>query len=148
MSDIESAIDQDEKTKLNLLNWLFLFVASYFFLYCNGGQFLTAGLFEWIYTIAVPPFASLFGVDKLTRIQNTGSGDTPFHFYQVFLMLSVAFVGSFLLLLLMRKKKHIQFLEKVVYMLVRYFLLYQMIIYGLGKVFYLQFMYPSEMILE
>ncbi|MFT6336891.1 MAG: hypothetical protein ACJATI_003652 [Halioglobus sp.] len=84
-------------------------------MYCNVGHFLIAGLIERIYTIAVPPFASLVGIDKLTRIQYTGSGDTPFHFYQVFLMFSLAFVGNFLLLILMRNKKHVLSLEKVTY---------------------------------
>ena len=148
MPDAESVIIHHERTKLNLLNWLFLFVTSYFFLYCNAGQFLTARLFEWIYTLAVPPFAGLFGVDDLTRIQYTGSGDTPFNYYQVFLMICFAFVASFFLLFLMRKKKSIQLFEKIVFMLVRYFLIYQMIIYGLSKVFYLQFMYPNDMLLE
>ena len=148
MPDKESVVIQHERTKLNLLNWLFLFVSSYFFLYCNVGQFLTAGLFEWIYTLAVPPFASLFGVDNLTRIQYTGSGDTPFHYYQVFLMICVAFVASFLLLFLMRKKSSVQLFEKIVFMLVRYYLIYQMIIYGLSKVFYLQFIYPNDIALE
>ncbi|MFT4532886.1 MAG: hypothetical protein ACJA1A_002330 [Saprospiraceae bacterium] len=148
MPDEESVIIQDERTKLTLLNWLFLFVASYFLLYCNVGQFLTAGLFEWIYTLIVPPFASLFGVDNLTRIQYTGSGDTPFHYYQVFLMICVVFVASFFMLFLMRKKRSVQLFEKIVFMLVRYYLIYQMIIYGLSKVFYLQFMYPNDILLE
>jgi hypothetical protein len=148
MSVTESVKEQHEKTKLNFLNWLFLFVASYFLLYCNVGQFLTAGLFEWIYTIIVPPFASLFGVEDLERIGFTGSGDTPFNFYQVFLMITIAFVASFFMFFLLRKQKSVQTFEKIVFMLVRYYLIYQMIIYGLAKVFYLQFMYPSDIALE
>ncbi len=52
------------------------------------------------------------------------------------------------MLFLLRKKKSVQTFEKTVFMLVRYYLIYQMIIYGLGKVFYLQFMYPNDIALE
>lgn len=137
-----------EKTKLNFTNWLFIFVSSYFLLYCNADQFLTSFLFEWIYTIVVPPFANLFGVDDAVRIERTGSGDTPFHYYKNLFKLFVAFAGSFLILFIVRKPNYIKIFKKTAYMFARYYLLYMMLIYGLAKVFYLQFPYPNESILE
>ncbi len=137
-----------ELREISITNWLFFFVLSYFFLYCNVGQFLTSFLFEWIYTILVPPFASLLGEENLTRVTRTGSGDTPFNYYQVFFMMFVAFVASFPLLFLMRKDKTAQTFLKIVYMLVRYYIIYQMIIYGLSKIFYLQFQSPKDYRLE
>jgi len=149
MEHQEIADNNFSKVKeISFSNLLLFFVLSYFFLYCNSGQFLTSFLFEWIYTIVVPPFASLFGEAHLTRVNYTGSGDTPFNYYQVFFMLFVAFVASFFLLFFMRKEKTVKTFLKVVFMLVRYYLIYLMIIYGLSKVFYLQFQYPNDYLLE
>ena len=130
--------------KINVSTWVLLFALCYFFLYCNSGMFLTAFLIDWMYDFLVPPFASMFGVDSLQRVEKTGSGDTQFHYYQVFFMLFASFVGSIILLFTIRKEKTITKFEKTVYMLVRYFVLYMMLIYGLSKVFYLQFQFPPE----
>jgi len=120
MEHQEIADNNFSKVKeISFSNLLLFFVLSYFFLYCNSGQFLTSFLFEWIYTIVVPPFASLFGEAHLTRVNYTGSGDTPFNYYQVFFMLFVAFVASFFLLFFMRKEKTVKTFLKVVFMLVR-----------------------------
>lgn len=134
--------------KINVSTWFLLFVLSYFLLYCNSGMFLTAFLTDWIYSFFVPPFASLLGVDYVQEVEMTGSGDTQFNYFQVFFMLFSSFVGSFILLFTVRKKRTIIIFEKTVYMLVRYFVIYMMFIYGLSKVFYLQFQFSPDYAME
>ncbi len=148
MTPITPNIIDSEQRQLNVSTWFLLFVLSYFFLYSNSGMFLTAFLTNWIYSIVVPSFAGLFGVTGVEKIEMTGSGDTPFDFHQVFFMLFTAFIASIVLLFLVKKKCTVDFFMKTVYMLVRYFVIYMMIIYGLSKVFYLQFQFPADYAME
>lgn len=92
----------------------------------------------------IPWFAStFFGYTKEIVIAASGSGDTTYYYLLWFFTLVLALTGAILWTLLDRKRKSHNELYHWLRVMVRYYLFYTMIIYGLYKVIKLQFPFPS-----
>ena len=69
----------------------------------------------------------------------TGSGDTTWHFVQLLVIAIVAGIGTLLWSILDRKRLHYRRLGGALVVLLRYYLAYFMLMYGISKVFKAQF---------
>jgi len=131
-----------------LLRFSFFFIGTYCVLYCLSGQFITALMMSPIWDLIVPKFATLFGEENLTRTLQTGSGDLLFNYYKVAFFVFLAFVSAIGLTVGIKKENTFNSIKIGAFMLVKYFVIYQMLMYGMAKVFYMQFQYPSTGRLE
>lgn len=121
----------------------FLFLSYYIVLYAFSTQFITSAVFVPIWKKVVPWFASLVGHPETITIFPAGSGDTTYNYYEVlwFAVLAIL-LAIFTVFLDSRRSNYVQAL-KWVSLLLRYYLAAQMISYGLAKLYYMQFSYPS-----
>jgi len=127
---------------------LFFTMATYFIFYCNSYQFPTAFAFGWLWDILVPLFAKFLGNGNVIQTTSTGSGDTLFNYYQLGLFLFLSLIIGSILAVKIKKPKTYNLFIKWFFMLVRYYVICQMLIYGFSKILYLQFQYPSDLALE
>lgn len=123
---------------------LFLFIGIYLSLYCLGGQFVTAIIFEPLWSMMTKVLGPLLGApERLISIQS-GSGDGTFEYYKVFSLMILTALISTTSFVTIRSDKTYEFLLGIIYTLIRYFLAYQLIIYGIAKIGYMQFGYPDD----
>ncbi len=83
----------------------------------------------------------------ITIFQN-GSGDTTFNYVQVLIFFVLSIVISLSWTLFDYKRINYKKLSGWLKILIRYYLAYHMLSYGLVKVFYLQFPFPSAFTLS
>jgi len=124
----------------NLQKIIFRFGGVYIFIYAISNQFLPAYVVDKLWQKVVPWFAStLLNPPKNITIFTNGSGDTTYNYVSILVYLIVALIATIIWTILDRKSKHHNDLLQWMIVLIRYYLIYQMIIYGLAKIFYLQF---------
>jgi len=126
----------------------FLFLLFYIFLYINSSQFLLTFLVEPIWQKVIPWFANLVGLEKPITVFTNGSGDTTYNYYQLYFFAVVSVILAIIVGLIDSKRKNYQTLFNWLTLLIRYFLAAQMINYGLAKLYYMQFSFPSPMRLD
>ena len=126
---------------LKKIGLLILFI--YFFLYTNASQFILSDLIEPLWQKIVPWFAELVGHTTPITIFANGSGDTTYNYYQVLFFGVVAIILGIVISLLDHKRNNYSKLLSWLTVLLRYYLAAQMISYGLAKLYYMQFSYPS-----
>ena len=119
------------------------FFTMYFILYCLSSQFITSGLLAYLWEPIVLWLGE--GVLELPEIYRgpSGSGDGVFAYVQLLLFFLLSLLGTLAWSWFDRERippgKILEWLE----VLVRYYLALQMLIYGLAKVYYIQFQEPS-----
>lgn len=121
----------------------FLFLFAYLVLYTNSNQFIFSFLIEPIWVKVVPWLADLMGYDSILRTAPNGSGDTTYDFFRMLLFAVLAGIVALGLVIADRKRNNYLTLLAWLVVLIRYYLAYQMIFYGILKLFYLQFSFPS-----
>lgn len=126
----------------------FLFLLFYFFLYINSSQFLLTFLIEPIWQKVIPWFANLVGYERPISVFTNGSGDTTYNYYQIYFFAVVSGILAVVVGLIDSKRKNYQTLFNWLTLLIRYYLAAQMISYGLAKLYYMQFSFPSAMRLD
>jgi uncharacterized membrane protein YphA (DoxX/SURF4 family) len=94
----------------------------------------------------IPWFArTFFGYHKEIIIAPSGSGDTTYYYLLWFFNIVLTVIGTLIWAFFDRKRKNYNTLYYWISVIVRYYLFYTMIIYGLYKVIKLQFPFPSLM---
>ena len=126
---------------LKKIGFLFLFV--YFFLYANTQQFLLSEFIFPLWKKIVPWFAKIVGHETPITIFPAGSGDTTYNYFEVLFFAVLSVLIALLIGIIDYKRVHYKTLLKWLTLLLRYYLAAQMINYGLVKLFYLQFSFPS-----
>lgn len=121
----------------------FLFLAFYLFIYINSSQFFLTSFIEPLWQKFIPWFAKALGrPDEITVFTN-GSGDTSYNYYQILAIAILALFLALIVSLIDLRRNNYRTLLGWITVLVRYYLAYQMINYGLSKLFYLQFGFPT-----
>jgi len=126
-----------------VLKFTFLFLSAYIFLYANSIQFITSFILDPIWKKIVPLFAKLTGASKEVKYALSGSGDTTFDYYLILLFAVLAILFAIIVFIANRKRTNYNSALKWVMVFIRYYLFSQMLMYGLAKLFYLQFQPPS-----
>lgn len=120
----------------------FRFFTAYTVLFCLSNQFVTTFLVDPIWQKIVPWFGKqLLGIDINTF--TNGSGDTTYNYASVAAYLSLSLLTTVIWSAVDWRRPHYQQVFQWLLVLIRYYIIYQMVIYGLAKVFYLQFRPPS-----
>ena len=126
----------------------FRFFFIYTSIYILSNQFITSYPIELIWQKIVPWFASV-----ILRLENpistfgNGSGDTTYNYVSLVVYALVALLGTLIWSIIDHKRLNYSELYKLFLVLLRYYLAYQMALYGLAKVFYLQFVPPNHAML-
>ena len=134
-----------------LAKLLFRFWVLYFTIYIffnpNNELPLINTLYEWLNNLLhkfIPWFATtVFGYKNEITVFTNGSGDTTYDYMLWFFGIALTTIGTIIWTLLDRKKTNYNTLYYWIRVLVRYYLFYTMISYGLFKVIKLQFPFPS-----
>ena len=124
--------------------FFFLFFLSYCSLFVNSKQFFFTNLLDPIWQKVIPWFAKFLGHSTSIFYVFNGSGDTTFHYYQIFFFAIFSIFFSIIITVFDRKRNNYNTLLSWLIILLRYYLFVQMMTYGLSKLFYLQFSFPSE----
>ena len=131
-----------------LLKMIFLFLFSYFVLYTNSCQFILSSVIEPIWKFVTPKFAGVLGHMETLSMNPSGSGDTTYDYYKILLFGVLAFVAMIMVSAFDFRRSQYATLLRWLVVLVRYYLAMQMISYGLAKLFYMQFSFPTAMRLD
>jgi len=127
--------------------FFFLYFATYIFFTPNNDLSLINTLYEGPNNLLhrfIPWFAQHFvGYRKPITIFTNGSGDTTYDYMLWFFGITLTLIGTIIWTLLDRKRKDYKALYYWIRVLVRYYLFYTMMDYGLSKVIKVQFHYPS-----
>lgn len=128
---------------------LFRFFAVYLLLYILSNQFILTFLIDPLWEIIVPWFGNyILGIDYNITNLHGGSGDKTYDYVLLLLIVIITVISaSFWSLLDKSRLSYQKFLDWLV-VLIRYYLIFQMLLYGMGKVFYLQMGPPSPERLE
>lgn len=137
-----------DKVTTHISNFITLFLFIYFALYTSSCQFFLKLLFEPFWQIVTPKFAKFVGHKTPITVYPNGSGDTTYNYYKVLLILISAFVLAILIRSFFKKYISAGKLESCLIIILRYYIAFQMINYGLYKIFCLQFSFPSAAKLE
>jgi len=121
----------------------FRFLSLYLFLFIMSNQFILSGLFNLLWQEVVPWFGeTILGLPEID-MKPTGSGDKMYNWVSILVYAIIALIGTIIWSLLDKKRPHYQVLLNWLLVLVRYYLVWQMCLYGLAKLFYMQFQPPS-----
>jgi uncharacterized membrane protein len=130
-----------------IFRFCFTYFAVYIFLNPNNEIPIINAFYEAFNNVLhqfIPWFAkTFFGYKQPITAFTNGSGDTTYDYLTWFFILVVTVVGTIIWTLLDRKRNHYQTLYYWITVLVRYYLFYTMISYGLYKVIKLQFPFPT-----
>lgn len=123
------------------------FFYSYVVLYCLSNQFVTSSILGKVWTAIVPPFANFaLGIDDSVAPANFGSGDGIFSVVSLLVYAIVALgLASLWTFFSSRNNDLDRKLQTAIWILVRYYIIWQMLLYGFAKVMYMQFQPPSNM---
>ena len=122
---------------------LFRFVACYFFLFCMSNQFVLTSLFDPIWREIVPWFAKhVLQLENEITVFTNGSGDTTYNYVSLLVYIIISLIATLTWTLLDRNRENYNKLLQWFLILVRYYVIYQMMMYGLAKLLYLQFHPP------
>jgi len=119
----------------------FRFFSIYLFLFTMSNQFLPAFAFDPLWRKVVPWFAETFLALDIQTFTN-GSGDTTYNYLSLLVYFIIALIGSIIWSVLDWERANYQKLFQWFVMLIRYYVIFQMILYGMAKLFYMQFQPP------
>ncbi|HFA48265.1 MAG TPA: hypothetical protein ENJ95_04515 [Bacteroidetes bacterium] len=121
----------------------FRFFASYLFLFIMSTQFVLSSVFDALWQKVVPWFAEniLHLPEKITVFSN-GSGDTTYNYVSLLVYIAVSLLVAIVWSALDRKRGNYNKLLQWLVVLVRYYVVFQMLMYGFAKLFYMQFQPP------
>ena len=121
----------------------FRFFAVYIFLFTMSNQFVASGIFDKLWRIVVPWFAKhILQLEKDITIFTNGSGDTTYNFVSLLVFALIAAIVTVVWTAFNPEKPQESRLLDPLVVLVRYYVIFQMVTYGLAKLFYLQFQEP------
>ena len=121
----------------------FRFFAVYIFLFTMSNQFVASGIFDKLWRIVVPWFAkNILQLEKDITIFTNGSGDTTYNFVSLLVFALIAAIVTMIWTAINPQKPQDSKLLDPLVVLVRYYIIFQMVTYGLAKLFYLQFQEP------
>lgn len=127
---------------LKKIGLLFLFIYTFF--YINSYQFLFSEFLEpYVWQKIIPPFAELMGHETPITVFSNGSGDTTFNYYELLFFAMISAVLALFIAIIDRKRPNYSTLTNWLILMLRYYLAAQMISYGLAKLYYMQFGFPS-----
>jgi uncharacterized membrane protein YphA (DoxX/SURF4 family) len=125
----------------------FLYFAIYIFFTPNNELPLINSVYEWLNNLLhrfIPWFAKhFFGYKKEITVFTNGSGDTTYDYMLWFFGMVITLAGTVLWTLSDRKRKGYHTLYYWIRVLLRYYLFYTMISYGLFKIIKVQFPFPG-----
>lgn len=122
----------------------FRFLSTYLVLFIISNQFITSGFIDPLWRKVVPWFEDTFmNLPGTINIFTNGSGDTTYNWVSLLCYIVVALIVSIIWSVLDYKRENYDTWLKALVVLVRYYVFYQMLMYGLAKVFYSQFQFPS-----
>jgi uncharacterized membrane protein YphA (DoxX/SURF4 family) len=114
------------------------------FLYIFSNQFFLSSFIDLLWQKVIPWFADLIGhTPEITTFAN-GSGDTTYNYYQILFFAIVSLVLAIGIALIDRERKNYRTALSWLTILIRYYLAYQMIAYGMAKLFGMQFGSPTD----
>ena len=120
---------------------LFRFFSIYFFLFAMSNQFLVSFAFDAVWRKVVPWFSATF-LNKIITTFTNGSGDTLYNWTSLLVYIIVAIFGTVIWTAFDQKRRGYSQLFNWLVVIIRYYVLYQMLIYGFAKLFYMQFQPP------
>ncbi|MEL6254059.1 MAG: hypothetical protein AAFR87_18770 [Bacteroidota bacterium] len=121
----------------------FRFFAVYIFLFTMSNQFVASGILDKIWRIVVPWFAKhILQLEQEITVFTNGSGDTTFNFVSLLVFALIAAIVTVIWTAFNPQKPEDYKLLDPLVVLVRYYIIFQMVTYGLAKLFYLQFQEP------
>ena len=124
--------------------YTFRLLALYAFFYMMSNQFVLSFAFESMWQQIVPWFAEhLLGLPQKITVFTNGSGDTTYNYVSLLCYLIIAAIITIIWSIADRKRPNYNKLLHWFIVLVRYYIIFQMVTYGLAKLFYLQFQPPS-----
>lgn len=122
----------------------FRFFAVYIFLYTMSYQFLASGFVDKLWRIVVPWFAKhILKLENEITIFANGSGDTTYNYVCLLVFAIIAGIVTVIWTAINPQKPQDSKLLDPLLVLIRYYLIFQMVTYGLAKLFYLQFQEPG-----
>lgn len=118
----------------------FRFLFCYLLLFTFSNQFFPTFIFDPIWQKFVPWFAEhILGLPEKITIFTNGSGDTTYNYVSLLVYVALAAIATLIWSIFDRLRPNYNVLLKWFLVLIRYYLVYQMVIYGLAKLFYMQF---------
>ena len=130
----------------SLTKLIFRFGACYIFLYTMSNQFFLSFAFEAVWQKVTPWFAEhILQLSEPITVFTNGSGDTTYNWVSLLVYLSVSAIATIIWSSLDAKRPNYEKMMQWLIILVRYYIISQMISYGLAKVFYMQFRPPMFM---
>ncbi|MEN0005963.1 MAG: DoxX family protein [Bacteroidota bacterium] len=122
---------------------IFRFGSTYLLLFCLSNQFLTSELLALLWRRIIPWLGVQFlGHQTPIEIIPSGSGDTTYNYTLMLFFVVLSILVALAWSILDRHRPHYQKALAWLVVLVRYYIAYQMVLYGLAKIFYLQFPTP------
>ena len=108
-----------------------------------SNQFLPSGLFNMLWKKLVPWFAEhVLHLENRITVFTNGSGDTTYNYVSLLVFVILSVLATVIWSIIDRRRpSYNQALEWLI-VLIRYYVIYQMVIYGLAKLFYMQFQPP------
>jgi len=86
---------------------------------------------------------NFFGVERKIFFTHSGSGDTRFHWYALFIILNLSVIGTAIWTLIGKRKVNYSKLYYWLTVFVRYYIGIMLIVYGIVKLFKSQFPFPN-----
>ncbi len=127
----------------NFQKILFRFICCYLFFFIMSNQFVLSFAFEAMWQKLVPLFAaSVLHLQEEISVFTNGSGDTTYNYVSILCYAIVSALITLIWSILDRNRPHYQTMMDWLIVLVRYYVIYQMVMYGLAKLFYMQFQPP------
>ncbi|MCB0609609.1 MAG: hypothetical protein H6562_04975 [Lewinellaceae bacterium] len=121
----------------------FRFFAIYLFLFAMSNQFVLSFAFDALWRQIVPWFAAhVLHLEQPITVFTNGSGDTTYNYVSLLVFALLALVATAVWTALDRRRQDYGKAFQWLVILIRYYVIYQMVIYGLAKLFYLQFQPP------
>ena len=118
----------------------FRFFFSYITLYILSNQFITTEFIDPLWQKIVPWFSTnILGRAEEITVFTNGSGDTTYNWISLIWYLVLAIFATVIWSVSDRKRDNYNYLLNLLSVLIRYYLIYQMVMYGYAKVFYSQF---------
>ncbi|MEM7367799.1 MAG: DoxX family membrane protein [Bacteroidota bacterium] len=108
-----------------------------------SNQFILSFAFEAMWQVIVPWFAEhILGLEEPITVFTNGSGDTLYNYLSILCYAIVSGIATIIWSSLDARRPNYEKLMEWVIILIRYYIVYEMIMYGLAKVFYMQFQPP------
>jgi len=121
----------------------FRFIVIYGSLFMLSNQFVFSFLLTPLWRSVIPWFAkNVLHMQRNISAYGGGSGDGTYSYVSLVVYLSLAILGTICWTVLDRQRPNYQRVLQFFVVFVRYYLVYQMLIYGLAKLMHMQFPFP------